>query len=64
MDAHELYCDDLSVVYVSQTTTLYASNWPSAVCQLYLNITRKDKNNKENEKQIKRKEICNMLQHG
>ena len=37
------YCDNHFMMYVSQITVLYTLNLYSAVCQLYLNKTEREK---------------------
>lgn len=46
MDAHQTYCGKLFIIYASQITMLYTSNVYSAICQLYLNKTKRRKKEK------------------
>ena len=41
VDAHEIYCDNHFIMYVSQITMLSTLNLYIAVCQLYLKFKEK-----------------------
>ena len=43
VDAHEIYCDNHFIMYVSRITMLSTLNLYIAVCQLYLKFKEKTK---------------------
>ena len=47
MNVHETYCDTHLMMYISQFITLYTLNLHSAICQLYFNKSRREKQRRQ-----------------